>query len=83
MSLVLSSPKTEKAIVRAELVSLDSPQTKPAVKEIKVPANPEPAQYTLKVGSDSPAGRYRLDVSVRTESGWRVAEDKLNVYVYP
>jgi hypothetical protein len=83
ITMGISSPETREAIVRAELVSLDDPDTQPAVRELMVPVTEVPEQYRLSISSDSRAGRYRLRVGVRSKSGWRAAEDALNVYIYP
>jgi hypothetical protein len=82
LTLVVSSPQTEAVVVIVELLSLDDPDTAPARTETTVAVSPEPRQYHLVIPSDSPVGRYRLKIAVRSESGWVAAEDELPVYVY-
>ncbi len=82
-TLALCSRETREAVVRAELRSLDTPSAPPAVREVSVPVTPEPRALTLQAWSRSPAGRYLLDISVRTGSGQLAARDRLPVFIYP
>jgi hypothetical protein len=83
LTVAVSSPETREAIVRTELASLDSPETRPEVRDTVIPVAAEPRQCRLNVSSSSPAGRYRLRVSVKSRSGWRAADEALDVYIYP
>lgn len=83
LGLTISSPQTKKAIVNARMISLDNPDTKPEEARISIPVTSDPQHYKLRIFSKSPAGRYLLKVSVKSESGWLACEDALPVYVYP
>jgi len=83
LTIGMKSPKAQEAVISARLTSLDSPGTRPQVREIRVPVTASAAEFRLKVKSTSPPGRYRLGVSVRSASGDVAASDALNVYIYP
>ncbi len=82
-TLALCSRETQEAILRAELRSLDSPSSPLSVRETTVPVTPDPRALTLEISSVSPAGRYLLDISVRTKSGQLATRDRLPVFIYP
>ncbi len=81
--LGIRSPETRQATVRAELTSLDSPDAPPSVSESRVPVSGQTAVFKIRAASKSPAGRYRLKVSVKSESGQLAAMDELPVFIYP
>jgi len=76
------SPKTQYAVIRVELSSRDTPDTKPAVKQTKVPVSDQPTEYTLKVFSQSPPERYRLKVSLLDPTGRVIMKDAIDVFIY-
>ena len=82
LTLGVASPNAKSAVVSARLVSLDSPESQPAAASETVPVSSVPAEYTLRISTDSPPGRYRLEVTVTGGSGWTAARDALNVYIY-
>ena len=81
--LAARSPEAHRARVVATLQSLDSPQTPPVVTTLAMPLSPDPAEWSLVARTDSPPGRYALDVRVTNVHGRMVAHDRLPVYVYP
>jgi hypothetical protein len=81
--LAACSPETSQAEVVASLQSMDSPQTPPVVTTLRVPLTPEPQEWSLVAQTDSPPGRYALDVRVTDADGRIAAHDRLPVYVYP
>lgn len=83
LRLGIVSEETTRALVRADLRSLDDPDTAPAVAERWVPVSATPHEHLLGIGSRSPAGRYELKVTVTSPSGWLAASDALPVYIHP
>lgn len=55
----------------------------PAESQIELPADASAREHSLLVHTDSPPGRYHLDVSVMDAANQRVAQDRLPVYIYP
>ncbi|MDH7601564.1 MAG: PDZ domain-containing protein [Armatimonadota bacterium] len=82
LSIVTRSPQPRKAFVRCRLASLDDPDTKPVSAQVELKAGAQPTCYRLFVGTQSPPGRYRLDVEVVSPGGAVAAKDSLPVYVY-
>lgn len=83
LMLTATSPQTSRAQVIATLQSLDSPQTPPVVTRMEASLSPEPREWSLVADTDSPPGRYALDVRVTDPDGRVAAHDRLPVYVYP
>lgn len=83
LKLALQSPQAETARITATLQSLDSPQTPAAMHQIDVPVNSSAREFTLVAATDSPPGRYALQVWVTDDHGTVRAHDRLPVYVYP
>lgn len=82
ITIAVSSPKTTGAKVVAKLTSLDDPATKPVISQTKLPITLDTKEFTLKVSTQSPPGRYRLTVEVIAPNGTVAAKDSLPVYVY-
>lgn len=82
LAVAVSSPRTRSASVTCRLVSLDSPEARPAVARIEVPMGPESREFVLKASTLSQPGRYRMYVEVAAPDGSVAASDSLPVYVY-
>jgi hypothetical protein len=78
-----SSPVAKSCRMQAVLHSLDSPNTEPVFANQKLPLAAEPREWSLKAETDSPPGRYSLDVRVEDRAGRLVTSDRLPVFVYP
>lgn len=83
LTAVLWSPREQRATARAELVSLDSPDTKSAAASSSISVSTKPTRYTIRLPSNSAPGRYKLRVSILDEGGRIVTEDQLSVFIYP
>lgn len=82
LTVGLRSPKTRYAVIRAELSSRDTPDARPVTAQTKISVSDEPTEYTLKVFSQSPPGRYRLKVSLLDPTGSIVTEDAMDIFIY-
>ncbi len=83
LRLAARSPATASTRVLAVLQSLDSPQTGPVTARLAVPLSSEPREWSLVAHTDSPPGRYALNVWVEGADGETCATERLPVYVYP
>ncbi|MGB9587926.1 MAG: hypothetical protein ACPL7O_07055, partial [Armatimonadota bacterium] len=83
LTAVLWSPTEQRATVRAELLSLDSPNTKSATADAAISVGAKPTRYTIRLPSNSAPGRYRLRVSILDEGGRVVTDEQLSVFIYP
>lgn len=83
LTVAVASAQVQKAVINAELRSLDDPGARPATAKIEVPVTRESMEHALVVSSSSPPGRYRLSVIVKEPGGRVAAHDALPVYVYP
>jgi hypothetical protein len=81
--LAARSPQARQARVEAWLHSLDAPETAPASAQLDLAISARPREWSLRVATDSPPGRYALAVRVLDEEGNVVASDRLPVLVYP
>jgi len=81
--LAAASPEADTCRVRATLQSLDSPQASPAFGDLQVPLDPEAKEWSLRLATGSPPGRYRLSVRVENDEGREVVTDRLPVFIYP
>ncbi len=80
--VAVRSPRVEKASIVARLQSLDSPQTPAVESKLQLPVSPEAAEHSLRIATQSPPGRYRLEIGVESADGVTSARDALPVYVY-
>ncbi|NLE59611.1 MAG: hypothetical protein GX616_14715 [Planctomycetes bacterium] len=80
--IAVRSPQTKQVAVVARLQSLDSPQTPAVESTFQLPVSPEAAEYSLRIATQSPPGRYRLEIWVESAAGVISARDALPVYVY-
>ncbi|MCL6629769.1 MAG: PDZ domain-containing protein, partial [Armatimonadetes bacterium] len=83
LTAVLYSPTEQRAAVRAELLSLDSPNTKSATAGTSISVGAKPTRYAIRLPSNSAPGRYKLRVSILDEGSRVVTEEQLSVFVYP
>ncbi len=83
LKTVVQSPRGRQAHLTATLHSLDSPQTPAAMGQLTLPLTPMPQEYALTVRTDSPPGRYALEVWVKDVHQQVCAHDRLPVYIYP
>lgn len=81
--LAARSPRSGRARAAVRLSSWDSPQTPPAESRIELPVDASAREHSLLIHTNSPPGRYHLDVSVLDATNDLVAHDRLPVYVYP
>lgn len=81
--LAVRSPQADRARVNVRLASLDSPETSPMQASLDLPVDASAREHRLLVHTDSPPGRYALDVTIADPDGNAVARDRLPVYVYP
>jgi hypothetical protein len=82
LTIGLRSAKNNYALVKAELSSRDTPETKPLTAQAKVRVLDHPTEYTLQVFNESPPGRYRLKVVLAEPTGETITEDAMDIFVY-
>ncbi len=81
--LAVRSPKASRARVNVMLRSLDTPNAPATGSSIDVPVTTEAIEHSLIITTDSPPGRYDLELSVSDPQGRVVTRDHLPVYIYP
>jgi len=81
--VAVCSPQTRTAMIRAELRSLDAPDSAPVQATVPVAVPPEPRQWELSIATASIPGRYKLKLQVIDPQGRCCASDTLPVYIYP
>ncbi len=76
------SPQPGDAVVGCKLYSLDDPDTKPISAHYQIKVANQITFHELFVTTNSPPGRYRLDVELSSPDGYVAAKDSLPIYIY-
>lgn len=82
LRVAASSPESRRAVVHAALASLDSPETAPVLARTDLAINGDAREWDLRIETQSPPGRYALEIRVEDENGNIAASDRLPVLIY-
>lgn len=80
--LATGIPREQSAHAVVLLRSLDSPQTRPLVERMPLDPSAPGTEQQLVVTTDSPPGRYELDVLIEDGNGRIITRDRQPIFVY-